>query len=181
MMHRRNLPHWCVDGAAIFLTWRLFGTLPNSAKRVLDGRAFREADRELDRAATGPSWLSQGSVAECVAQTIERAETERRLCSLPAFVVMPNHVHILISPRTELHCITKWIKGTSARGANLLLGRTGSPFWQDESFDHWVRDHWEFEKVRRYVENNPVSAGLVPEPERWPYSSACRQKLEVTG
>lgn len=180
-MHRRNLPHWYVDGAAVFVTWRLFGTLPNSLRPVLDGRAFREADRELDRAASGPSWLSQGSVAECVAQTIERASTEKQLCSVHAFAVMPNHVHVLIGPGTELHRITKWVKGTSARGASLLLGRTGSPFWQDESFDHWVRNHWEFEKICRYIENNPVSAGLVLEPEQWPYSSASRHKLEVTG
>ncbi|MGC9970398.1 MAG: transposase [Bryobacteraceae bacterium] len=159
MMYRRNLPHWYADGAAIFVTWRLFGTLPNSVKQVLDGRAFREADRELDRAATGPSWLSQASIAECVARS---------------------HVHLLIGPRTELHHITKWIKGTSGRGANLFLGRTGNPFWQDESFDHWVRDHWEFERICRYIENNPVSAGLVFAPEQWPNSSASRHGLEVT-
>jgi hypothetical protein len=126
-MYRRNLPHWCVDGAAVFVTWRLFGTLPKSAKRVLDGRAFREADRELDRAATGPSWLSQASVAECVAQTIERAATESQLCSVHAFVVMPNHVHVLIGPKTEPHHITKWIKGTSARDEP-ALGAHGQPF-----------------------------------------------------
>ena len=85
---------------------------------------------------------------------------------------MPNHVHLLITPRVELAKITRTIKGKSARQANAMLGRTGQPFWQDESFDHWIRHPQQFEKVKSYIERNPVSAGLVRSPEQWPYSSA---------
>jgi hypothetical protein len=53
-----------------------------------------------------------------------------------------------------------------------MLGRTGKPFWQDESFDHWVRDGAQFESVRAYIEQNPVKAGLVAKPEEWRWSSA---------
>src|ERR687898_582185 len=54
-------------------------------------------------------------------------------------VLMINRVHILIYPQAKLSHITKAIKNFSARQANALLGRTGQPFWQDESYDHWVR------------------------------------------
>jgi hypothetical protein len=52
------------------------------------------------------------------------------------------------------------------------LGRTGKAFWQDESFDHRVQDEVELLRIVRYVENNPVSAGLAAHPGGWPWSSA---------
>ena len=68
--------------------------------------------------------------------------------------------------------ITHWVKGATARAANLLLGRTGQVFWQDESDDHWVRNGPELEKKVRYIEWNPVRAGLASVLEGWPWSSA---------
>ena len=85
---------------------------------------------------------------------------------------MPNHVHILITPNIELAKITRAIKGKSARLANAILGLTGRPCWQDESFDHWIRHPGQFEKVKSYIERNPVRAGLAETPEQWPFSSA---------
>ena len=70
--------------------------------------------------------------------------------------------------------ITRGIKGVSARDANAVLGCPGQPFWQDESFDHWIRDGSEFERVRAYIEWNPVAAGLAARPEEWPWSSASK-------
>ena len=64
------------------------------------------------------------------------------------------------------------LKGSTARQANLILGRTGEAFWQDESFDHRVRDEVELDRIVRYVEHNPVSAGLAANPRDWPWSSA---------
>ena len=66
----------------------------------------------------------------------------------------------------------KWLKGSTARGANLILGRTGDRFWQDESYDHYLRDSRQLNRTAAYIEENPVSAGLVTEAERWPWSSA---------
>jgi REP element-mobilizing transposase RayT len=85
---------------------------------------------------------------------------------------MPNHVHLLILPKEPLPIITRWLKGSTARHANQLLGRTGQPFWQDESFDRWVRNDREFERIARYIEENPVSAGLASSTALWPWSSA---------
>jgi putative transposase len=85
---------------------------------------------------------------------------------------MPNHVHVVLLPKTSLPVITRWLKGSSARKANLILGRTGEAFWQDESFDHRVRDEVELDRIVRYVEHNPVSAGLAADARDWPWSSA---------
>ena len=85
---------------------------------------------------------------------------------------MPNHVHLLLLPKTSLPVILRWLKGSAARQANLILGRTGEAFWQDESFDHCVRDEAELDRLVRYVEYNPVSAGLAANPRAWRWSSA---------
>ncbi|HWF10723.1 MAG TPA: transposase [Bryobacteraceae bacterium] len=154
----------------MFVTWRLAGTLPRLRGRGGDGHAFAVHDRLLDSATVGPQWLRQGEIAQCVVAALQEGVGSRY--EMHSFVVMPNHVHVLLTPSVELAVITRGIKGTSARQANLLLGRTGLPFWQDESFDHWIRHPQQFEKVRMYIENNPVRAGLVERPDLWAYSSA---------
>ena len=85
---------------------------------------------------------------------------------------MANHVHILIYPEAPLSRIMDSIKGYSARRANKILGLTGQPFWQNESYDHWARGPQEIEKIVLYIEENPVSAGLVKRVEEWKWSSA---------
>ena len=66
----------------------------------------------------------------------------------------------------------RWLKGRTARKANCILQRTGMPFWQEESFDHWIRNSRELQGLIDYVENNPVKAGLVDAKDHWPWSSA---------
>ena len=55
-----------------------------------------------------------------------------------------------------------------------MLGVSGKPFWQQESYDRAVRNQEEFERIRRYVELNPVRAGLVSTVGEYRYSSANR-------
>jgi hypothetical protein len=74
---------------------------------------------------------------------------------------MPDHVHAIFEPFDELSTIMRWLKGRTARKSNRIIGREGQPFWQDESFDHWIRSDAEFQKLVQYVENNPVRSGLV--------------------
>jgi len=93
-----------------------------------------------------------------------------------AYVVMANHVHLLIRPKIATDRLLKSLKGATAREANLLLQRTGEPFWQKESYDHWVRNQAEFDRIRAYIETNPVKAGLVTNPQDYPWSSAGVEK-----
>ncbi len=194
--YRRNLPHWHPEGKAIFLTWRLFGSLhkctrkgaaassratrtnaTNTAAKDQDwGGKFRMADAELDRGACGPHWLRKPEIAGYVENAILRG-AEIRHYELYAYVIMPNHVHVLLQPLVPLARITGGIKGVSARDANSTLGRVGKPFWQDESFDHWVRNSSEFERIWHYIEWNPVKAKLAARPENWKWSSAATKDL----
>jgi REP element-mobilizing transposase RayT len=181
--YERNLPHWHPAGVPIFLTWRLYGSLPKHLSRQAAessagetfGQHFRKMDAVLDRAADGPLWLKNSVAAECVTLIIERGAGKLQHYSLHAFVVMANHVHLLITPLRPVGRLTNSLKGTSARECNRILRRTGAHFWQDESFDRWVRTTNEFERIRAYIEQNPVTAGLVKAPEGWPWSSASRR------
>src|SRR6202166_3781140 len=92
--------------------------------------------------------------------------------SLHAFAVMPNHVHLLITPAVALPKLTKSLKGITAKRANSMLALTGRSFWQEESYDRLVRHEREFEKIRNYIEENPVRAGLVKEASEYRWSSA---------
>ena len=175
--YQRNLPHWQPGECSVFITWRLFGSLPAGFAQHLrklakePGKQFLAADRKLDEACVGPSWLRDSEIACCAEDAIKRG-AELGQYVLRAYVIMPNHVHILLDPLLPLRRITSGVKGVSARHSNLKLGRTGKPFWQDESFDHWIRNPGQFLRTRNYIENNPVKAGLCKNPQNWPWSSA---------
>ena len=174
--YQRDLPHWHLEGAALFVTWRLHGSKPRNCDApkgasLTAGRAFLLEDREWDRAATGPRWLSDERIATVVAETLQYGEKNLKLYTLRAWVIMCNHVHILIFPDAPLSRITKSIKSYSARRANAILERTGS-FWLEESHDRWVRTDRELDKMVQYIEGNPVSVNLCESPEDWRWSSA---------
>jgi putative transposase len=166
----RRLPHWIPEHTPIFVTWRLAGTLP-LAKRE---STWMEADAELDRIQSGPRWLIQPPIAEITANALCYGDKAGKY-RLHSWVVMPNHVHAVITPESEFSDIMRWLKWTTARRSNQLLGRRGTAFWQDESYDHWIRSGKEFESIVAYVEWNPVAAGLVARTEQWEWSSASRQ------
>jgi type I restriction enzyme R subunit len=102
-----------------------------------------------------------------------------------AWVVMPSHVHWVFKPleawvqglgpeadvRAPRERIMHSLKRYIARQCNQTLGREGA-FWQDESYDHCVRDADEFQRIIEYIELNPVRAALVTSPEQWTFSSA---------
>jgi len=152
---RRRLPHWVPDGAIVFVTWRLAGS-------------WRKAD-DQKRSSALPCLLNP-EIAGIVADTIQYGETKESY-DLFAWVIMPDHVHMIIQPKVPLAGIMRWLKGRTARQANRLLRQTGAPFWQEESFDHWIRTEEEFSDLETYVENNPVKRGLVESPEKWLWSS----------
>jgi REP element-mobilizing transposase RayT len=180
LLYRRKLPHIHNEGHPIFLTWRLQGSVPVCKRESIlksdprPGYAFRHSDRLLDRDKSGPVWLSDVRIASLVAETIQSGEATRHFYELHAWVIMPNHVHMLITPDVPLPAITRWLKAFTAYHANKILGLTGHAFWRPESWDRWVRDSAEFNRIVRYIEHNPVSAGFVDRIELWPWSSCSR-------
>ena len=139
---------------------------------ISSGRQFAALDCLLEKTRTGPFYLQSPAIADIVVEAIAHNASTLSHYELHAFVVMPNHVHLLLTPAIPLPQITKSLKGITAKRANLALGLTGSPFWQEESYDHKVRDGREFERIRRYIEGNPVRAGLAREPDEYQWSSA---------
>ena len=127
-------------------------------------------DRVLDHARTGPLWMKMPEIADVVEAAVLDGARRFQRYELHAYVVMANHVHLLVTPRVQM---PKWLaplKGYTAHEANRLLARKGA-FWQDESYDHLVRTDREFENIRAYIENNPVSAGLVARVEDYRWTS----------
>ena len=137
-----------------------------------------DSDAQLDRAASGPRWLAQPDLARMVAEALRYGETIRNWYCMHAWVVMPNHVHAVTIPQHAFSEIMRWLQWTTARRAHQRLGRTGIPFWQDASYDHWIRDQHDFARIVGYVEFNPVAAGLVECAEQWPWSSA-RERMDA--
>jgi putative DNA methylase len=175
--YERRLPHWDTVDQPLFVTFRLHGSLP--AHRVFppdqltsSGKAFVAMDRLLDRGASGPLYLHRPEIADIVVAALREGERRFERYQLHAYVVMPNHVHLLVTPRVAAARWLAPLKGYTAYRANEVLGGHGRAFWQDESYDHLVRSETEFERIRSYIEENPVKAGLVCDCWGYPWSSA---------
>ena len=173
--YRRRLPHIDEPERPVFLTWRLRGSLPPHRPfpdTLSSGQAFAAMDRLLDQTRAGPFYLRQPALADMVVEAIHYSATVLGHYTLHAWVVMPNHVHLLATPAVALCTLTKSLKGITAKRANAMLALTGSSFWQDESYDHVVRQADEFDKIRNYIEENPVRAGLAATARGYKWSSA---------
>jgi REP element-mobilizing transposase RayT len=136
---------------------------------------FRNLEKYLDKGC-GECSLRRPEIAGLVAGAIGFFADDRY--RLDAWVVMPNHVHVVLwpAPNHTLSRIVQTWKRYTAREANKLLDRTGKTFWQPEPFDHWIRSDEEHARCRRYVVNNPSKARLCSTPEDWRWSSAWRGK-----
>ena len=104
---------------------------------------------------------------ECL-KTVREAllENDGETYHLGDFIVMPNHVHLLMvpSPGCGLERILKAIKGSAARRCNQTLGQSGR-FWQPDSYDHIVRTLDQLAQYRHYVAENPGKAGISVHPD----------------
>ena len=175
MTSHRRLPHSYPESQWLFVTWTLHGSVPHwrfpPPAKATSGEAFAWVDAYLDTRRSGPMFLAQPELAEIVIDSLYRG-LKLDHYQLGAFAIMPNHVHALFLPVISPSRFLKSLKGFTAREANRLLDRTGEPFWQRESYDHWVRSSDEWNRIARYIERNPVKADLVKNIEDYPWSSA---------
>jgi hypothetical protein len=113
----------------VFLTWRLYDSLPSHRVFPTDalssGQAFAVMDRLLDEARSGAIYLRQPAIADMIVEAIQYNANILGHYLLHAFVVMPNHVHLLATPAVALPKLTKSLKGITANRANAMLASTG--------------------------------------------------------
>lgn len=163
---RRKLPHWQQAGATYFVTFRLADSLPVEARLRLSERirlnpdeSFAWIERYLDKGC-GECLLSFSRNAEIVASTLGRFDEDRYL--LGPFVVMPNHVHLIVRPLGS-QTLTKIVHSWKSYASFKL--RAASPnhstIWQEESFDRVIRSRAELQRFDAYILENPTKANLV--------------------
>jgi REP element-mobilizing transposase RayT len=147
---------------------------------LAESSLFIREDTWLNKAEFGPKWLTHPAVVGVVMEALHYRD--RREYDLSAFCVMANHIHVLFTPLAQpngscisLNKIMQSLKRHTARQANLILGRDGT-FWQDESYDHVVRDHGEFARILHYVLENPMKAGLLSQWDEWEWTF-CKPEL----
>ena len=177
---RGYLPHLDTPGLIQSVGIRLADSLPRDVLDQLyadtshdELERMRRIERLLD-AGRGACWLSRPDIARLVERAMLHFDGTRY--RLLAWTVMPNHVHFVLETRSEhpLFRVIQGFKSYTALRANRTLGRTGS-FWARDYFDRYVRDDLHLAAMVRYIDNNPVKAGLVSRPEDWPFGSAHRR------
>jgi len=130
-----------------------------------------KVERLLD-AGHGACRLLRSDLGEQVAEAL-RAWAGQRY-DLAAWVVMPNHLHVVVQPYPghRLSQILRGWKSTIARQAKRLCRCEPATFWHKDSLDHWIGDATERACWVAYVEDNPVKAGLCAWAPEWRWSSA---------
>ncbi len=115
--------------------------------------------------------LKESKAADIVLETILFGKSQQWYYLL-SFVIMPDHVHLVIIPREKnISQCMKSIKGFSARRINALLNRKGS-IWQSGFYDYILDSEKKTLTRMRYIEDNPVRKGIVKQAEDYGYSSA---------
>jgi menaquinone-specific isochorismate synthase len=176
-----------MDSGTYFVTFRLADSLPEavlqqtrqrlSSKLESDEtkrRLARAIERYLDK-GSGSCYLKQARVAALVAGAIQHQDG--KAYRLMAWVVMPNHVHLVfrLFSGSSLASVVHSLKSYTAHEVNRLLSRKGT-FWQREYFDHLIRNGQEFDRAIRYVLSNPEKAGLV----QWKWVGGCGPEARRT-
>jgi REP element-mobilizing transposase RayT len=183
-VYTRHMPHWRQDGATYFVTFRQHDSLPQERldelaaikaewqrkhrppqpKKALEDLArmvFERVEQWLDLGC-GSCVLKDRTLSELVVKPLHHFDNERY--ELDGYVVMPNHVHVLVRPlhpdKYSLESICKSWKSHSGRRINEALGASGE-FWQDESYDRIIRDEEHLWRVIQYIGRNPRIAHLA--------------------
>jgi len=183
---RDYLPHFDQPGLIQAITFRLADALPAEKLQRWALELAHEAElaREVEKkrrmeawidAGHGACWLREPAIAQSVEDALLHFDSVRY--RLLAWSIMPNHVHALIETREgwPLGSIVQSWKIFTAKEINAHLGRTGM-VWQREYHDRYIRDAEHLANVTRYIEQNPVKAGLCTEARQWRWGSASRKQ-----
>lgn len=188
---RGYLPHFDQPGLVQSITFRLADSLPREAVVEYERQLAtlpadeRRAEKEkriaafLDRGA-GECHMRDPRVADMVENALLYFDAERY--RLLCWCVMPNHVHTMIEtfPGHPMDQVVHTWKSYTSNQAGRILQRRGR-FWQEEYHDRFIRDDDHYANTFRYIEGNPVLAGLVTKAEDWRWSSAWQGRLTETG
>jgi len=177
--HKRNLPHLYFSDGFYFVTYRLANSISIDKLRSLKSfedniwdfeqfyELFQKYDLLMSSSFTNINYLLQNELAEICKRSIHFPDGKE--FKLICYTIMPNHIHLvfeLLPGNKGISNIMRAIKGISAKRCNEYLNSKGK-FWQDESFDRWIRDDKELYFTIRYVLLNPVAAGLVKVWNDW--------------
>ena len=190
-VYQRSLPHWRQEGVTYFTTFRLADSLPEGRIRELaelrdrwekqnppprseaawielSRTTIEHVERWLD-AGSGSSVLIESWAAEIVEQKLQHFAGVQY--ELGAYVIMPNHVHLLVRPYSDelypLENLEQGWKSYSAREINAKL-QTRGQLWQPESYDRIVRDVEHLSRCLQYIGDNPRRVGVsITEVRRW--------------
>jgi valyl-tRNA synthetase len=178
---RRHLPHWQQPGKTYFVTFRLADSIPAAKLTALESERvswlrhnpepwndalrkeyYKRFSAKLDEwldAGSGSCVLRDARAAKVVADALKHFDNHGY--KLGAWVVMPNHVHAIVTP-LEAHTLSEILhswKSYTAHEIKKQLGRRGQ-LWQHESYDHIVRNERALFKVAEYIDRNPERAGV---------------------
>ena len=205
---RGYLPHFESSDVTQHVTFHLADSLPQTVLLRLEAELeFMPAGkRDIERRKRVDAWIDAGhgscilrkpTIADMVQESLLTFDSQRY--RLLAWVVMPNHIHVLFQPIngwTVAKIVAAWKKFTARKicddrrdsggctpgtpisrleGVGTPISRlaASSPVWHREYWDRYIRDKTHLTQVIEYIHLNPVKAGLVVTPDRWPWSSAC--------
>jgi len=167
----------------IILNKKFSGKRLDQEKYNIEKRYFSKFDSFINKNSTGPYWLKEERIAQIVAAKMHSFDGVRY--KLIANTIMSNHVNLLIntigvnestesniSGKTKDYPVAdtmRLLKGNTSRMCNLELGRNGA-FWNHESYDHYVREEDEMNRIINYILNNPVKSGLVNDWKEWKFN-----------
>ncbi|MEZ3576545.1 MAG: transposase [Muribaculaceae bacterium] len=171
-IHWRNLPHWSQGDAVQFITFRLADSLPqskleeyakirkqiyyeqnNEVRKAIQQQVLDRLDYWLDQ-GYGSQYLGDPKIRQIVADAMHHWDGERY--QLLAYVIMPNHLHILLIPAhgDDIYSTFQSIKRYTAVKINKYLQRSGS-IWENDMFDYMPRNYDEFNNQLNYIIDNP--------------------------
>ena len=162
----KHLPHWYQPDKTVFITFRLADSLPASRRKeiTIELINIEETNKENQKARRKAimnkmeQWLNSGYGSCLLAQSEVRNIVEQSLqyfdnkdWHLHAYVIMPNHIHILATPITEIPC-QQIINNVKSYTQHCIQTEH---LWQKGMFDHTVRNEESFKKIINYIADNP--------------------------